>query len=193
MEPHSHDQSHMRSETCSCGHDHSHDLERDETCGCGQDHNHVHDENCGCGGHHHHEAPPVCDIFEDETLNETAGGLMRLLDLHGFLPCARFVVRSSREPDFENVALAPVFISGEDDSVLFLRAIGDILLSLAYHGYISIDYDIPLKGYDYSYFKGSAAYRLFEETVREAQTREGFLGDIADIEYGSIAPLKRDD
>ena len=173
-----------------------HDHEHGPSCDCGHDHEHVHTHNhaddcdCGCGHEHSHEPAQICDIFQDGKLNEAASGFMELLKTHRFLPCASFVLRSSTEPEFSSAALAPVFITDGKEEISFLRAIGDILLGLEYHGYISIDYDIPLEGFDYSYFRESRAYRIFEQTVAEAKSREGFLGDIADIEFGSIAPLE---
>ena len=176
--------------SCDCGHDHGHHHhEHGEGCGCGHDHghhHHEHGEGCGCGhdhGHHQQFFP----IFQEGVLNEVAEGFMHLLSTHKFLPCARFVVKSSSEPEFSNVALAPVFIDDGEEEVLVLRAMGEVLLGLEHHGFISIDYDIPLDNFDYSYFKESRAYRLFEQTVAEAKDKQGFLGDIAEIEFGSIA------
>jgi len=142
---------------------------------------------CACGHDHCHEAPRSYDIFKDGKRNEAAEGFIHLLNTHHFLPCARFLLKSTRQPEFTSIALAPVFISDGEESVALLRSIGELLLGLEQHGYISIDYDIPLDGFDYTYFQESKAYRLFEQTVQEARGREGFLGDIAAIEFGSIA------
>ena len=161
--------------SCGCGHDHEH-----------RDHHHAHGENCGCGCDHHEQQRDY-PIFQEGALNEAAAGVMHLLQTHKFLPCARFVVKSSVEPDFMNVALAPVFIDSGEEEVMVLRAMGEVLLGLEHHGYVSIDYDIPLNNFDYSYFKESKAYKLFVQTVAEAKGKPGFLGDIADIEYGSMA------
>jgi ABC-type uncharacterized transport system, permease component len=180
--------------SCGCGHDHGqhvHTHVHSESCGCGHDHahhHHAHGASCGCGhdhGHQHKDYP----IFQEGALNEVATGFMHLLSTHKFLPCARFVVRSSKEPDFTNVALAPVFIDDGEEEVMVLRAIGEVLTGLEHHEFISIDYDIPLENFDYSYFKESKAYKLFEQTVAEAKGKPGFLGDIADIEFGSIAAI----
>ena len=179
---------------CGCGHDHAHHHhEHGEGCGCGcgcghdhGHHHHEHGESCGCGHHHQHH---VYSIFQEGVLNEVAEGFMHLLSTHKFLPCARFVVKSSAEPEFSNVALAPVFIDDGEEEVLVLRAMGEVLLGLEYHGFVSIDYDIPLDNFDYGYFKESRAYKFFEQTVAEAKGKAGFLGDIADIEFGSIAAI----
>lgn len=173
---------HIHGESCGCGHDHTHDHTH---------HDHAHGEDCDCGHDHsqHHQASDF-NLFDNGVLNETAAAFMNLLETHRFLPCARFVVTSSAEPEFSNVALAPVFINDGTEDILFLRAIGNVMTALEHQGYISIDYDIPLEGFDYSYFKESNAYKLFEETVAEGREREGFLGDTATIEFGSIAPLK---
>ncbi|MCD7948211.1 MAG: hypothetical protein LUG13_07975 [Oscillospiraceae bacterium] len=149
-----------------------------------------HDHACNCGHDHANEAAHSCDVFTDGQLNEAADGFLQLLKTHHFLPCARFVLKSTSEPAFSSVALAPVFISDGEESVSVLRAIGDILLGLEQHGYLSIDYDIPLDGFDYTYFKESRAYQLFVQTVREGKDRDGFLGDTATIEFGSIAPIE---
>ena len=160
-------------------------------CDCSHDHEHEHSPDCDCGHDHEHShaASPPCEIFQDGALNEVAAGFLRLLENHHFLPCARFVLKSSTEQEFESIALAPVFISDGEETPAFLRSVGEVLLALEYHGYISIDYDILLDGYDYTYYTESRAYKLFEQTVSEAGGREGFLGDTASIEFGSIAPL----
>ena len=164
-------------------------MNTDHSCGCGHNHahTHAHGESCGCG--HDHGSKKTYPIFQEGALNEVAAGFMHLLHTHKFLPCARFVVKSSKEPDFTNVALAPVFIDGGEEEVMVLRAIGEVLMGLEHHGFVSIDYDIPLNNFDYSYFKESKAYKLFEQTVAEAKGKPGFLGDIADIEFGSIAAI----
>ena len=161
------------------------------SCGCGHYHQHKHEEGCSCGceHHRHHGEPPSYEIFEDGKLSEKAIRFMHLLESHKFLPCARFIITSSVEPSFFNIALAPVFISDKEESVSLLKETGSVLLGLERHGYISIDYGVLLTNFDYSYFKESAAYKLFEETVSDAKQQQGFLGDTAVIEFGSIAPL----
>ncbi len=156
------------------------------------EHDHVHDENCSCGEHEHshsHDPALALSIFEDGELNDSAASFMGLLNTHKFLPCARFVVKSSKESSFSNVVLSPVFVTDGTEQVSVLRSIGDILIGLELNDYISIDFDIPLEGFDYSYFYESAAFKLLEQTVAEAKDRDGFLGDTATIEFGSIAPL----
>lgn len=153
-------------------------------------HTEHHGHDCDCGHDHSHDTSHSCKIFQDGKLNEAADGFLQLLKTHHYLPCARFILKSSVEPEFSSVALAPVFINDGEESPDFLRRVGEVLLGLEHHGYISIDYDIPLEGSDYSYFKESKAYKLFEQSVEDAKSRERFLGDTATIEFGSIAPIE---
>ncbi len=148
-----------------------------------------HNHACHCGHDHGQEAAHSCALFQNGALNDAAAAFLQLLKTHHFLPCARFILKSTTEPSFSSVALAPVFIRDGEESVGVLRATGDMLLELEAHGYISIDYDIPLDGYDYTHFKDSRAYQLFVQTVMEGKDRPGFLGDTPTIELGSIAPI----
>ncbi len=163
------------------------------------EHNHSH--NCGCGGHHHghhhhehdhhggccgkHKNPKLEDLNDHEIhfLNHLLG--------YKFMPVTRFVVKSSKESDFENVVLEPVFVVEESDTMEFVKNFGNKLQKLENLGFLTLDYDIPLDGYNYNEYHNSEIFAYFKNTVEEAKGKDGFLGDIPEIECGSIAPTEK--
>ncbi len=168
-------------------HKHSHG------CGCGShSHHHDHHHNCGCHSHGIHEKG--CCKHKNvtiEDLSETELVFLRQLLESRLLPVVRFIVTSSKEHDFKNVALSPVFIVDVKDSMEQIKSIGKQLKNLEDLGLITLDYDIPLEGYAYKEFLDSEIYAYFNETVKEARGKDNFLGDIPTIECGSIAPTEQ--
>ncbi len=108
------------------------------------------------------------------------------LSHHQALPVARFVLESSREHDFSSVALAPVFLRSAADEMSDVKEAGAFLLGLEAMGCLTLDYDIPLRGYPYEEYDHSALYAYFVSTVKEGASR-GFLGDTPRLELGSMA------
>lgn len=159
---------------------------------------HHHEGGCGCGGHHHehhhhegcscgcHEEETEVEIVVDTNLDEgQLAFLGQLLEIK-YLPVVRFVVKSAKEEDFASVALAPVFIRDLKDSMADVKQAGGFLSQLEQQGMISIDYDMPLDGYAYNEYRNCELFQFFCETVKEGKDREGFLGDKATLELGSI-------
>lgn len=136
-------------------------------------HDHDH-EHCGCGRH--------------AGLTGPQADFMHHLEHHHFLPVARLLVESSREEDFSSVALAPVYLRAAEEEMSSIRETASLLLELEEKGLLTLDYDYPLDGYDYTEYKNSAIYAYFCETIEEGKVRPGFLGDIPYLELGSIAP-----
>lgn len=179
---------HEHGKGCGCGGHHNH--EHGEGCGCGGHHNHEHGEGCGCGGHHHHhhhhqqhEAISINDI----TVTSVQVTFLKELEYRGFLPIAQFIVQSSKEGDFTVVALAPVFIRNLGDTMDEIKQARDFLLNLEKMGLITLDYDFPLKGYEYDEYKHCNMFQFFCETVEEGTNKAGFLGDTPSLECGSMA------
>lgn len=148
-----------------------------------------HDHACGCGCHgHHHEGHRHSSPVGREALTKNQLDFLHQLSHCGALPVARFLVGSSREEDFLSVALAPVFLRSPEDDMARVKEAGAFLAKLEELGMLTLDYDIPLKGYDYPEYKESALYAYFEETVRQgAAEHPGFLGDTPILELGSMA------
>lgn len=164
---------------CCGGHDHG------EGCGCGGHHHHHHDhEGCGCGCHQEEEETVI--VVDTNVDEGQLAFLKQLLEIK-YLPVAQFVVKSTKEEDFASVALAPVFIRDLKDSMADVKQAGGFLSQLEGQGLISIDYDMPLEGYTYNEYRNCDLFQYFIQTVKEGQEREGFLGDKATLELGSIA------
>ena len=103
------------------------------------------------------------------------------------LPVSRFVMTSSTEKEARFVSLAPVYIEALDDSMESVKQKGSVLSKLEIKGLISLNYDIPMQGYDYTQHTNSALFAYFTETVNDAKKKPSFLCDTAEIEFGSIA------
>ncbi len=166
-------------------------------CGCGNhshnhSHNHGHHHNCGCHTHDSHEN--CCGKHKQvsaKDISETEIHFLKHLLEYKFLPVAKFVVKSNKEPDFENTALSYIFIIDVKDSMEQVKNAGKKLRNLEGLGLITIDYDIPLNGYAYEEYHNSDIYAYFKKSVNDAKGNEGFLGDSAIIECGSIAPTEK--
>lgn len=103
-------------------------MEKTEDCarcgGCG------HCKGCGCAG---------------RALSEGAAAFLSVLSQTPFLPVARYIAEDgSGHP--VTLQPAPVYASGEGDTVESVRRTADALNELEARGLVSIDYDIPLKG-----------------------------------------------
>lgn len=148
----------------------------------------THDDHCGCGcGHDHshghaHHTPPV-----DGNVTENQAAFLHQLGHSHYLPVAQFIIEDSRDDDFAVTALAPVFLRSAADAMETVKEAGAFLKKLEEMGLITLDYDMPLEGYAYEEYRGSALYEYFCQTVSEAAERPGFLGNTPCLELGSIA------
>ncbi len=155
---------------CCANHEHSH--------------NHEHGHGGGCCGKHK-KLPSI------ETLSEAETIFLENLIHHRYFPVAQYVLKSSREPDFESIMLTPVFLQTLGDSIEKIREVGATLKKLEKDGFITIDFEIPLKNYEYKEYYEAEAHSIFTRTVEQGKMREDFLGDTAVVEAGSIAPTDR--
>ena len=169
---------HEHHEGCACGHEHHHD---DHT------HHEHHDHTCGCECHdhnHHHEPEYLGGI---EGLTDGEAQLLQMLGRYKYLPVARFLLRSGSEQELEMTAMAPVALNSADEEKAVVKARGEALQSLSDKGLITLDYDIPLRDYDYDGYTKSHIFAELEQMAVEAKGREGFLFDTAAMELGSMA------
>ena len=183
--------------SCGCT-DHDHH-EHSNSCGC-TDHHHEHSNSCGCTDHHHHEHSDSCgcgcdcgcedeatvSLNPDTKLTSDQLAFLRELAHHNYMPIAQFVLKSTVEPNFESVALYPVFIGTTEDSMETVKNMGNFLQELEDMGVITLDYDLPLKGYAYEEYHNCALYSYFCKTVTSSQGNENFLGDTPTLELGSM-------
>ncbi|WP_409969493.1 hypothetical protein RFF05_06150 [Bengtsoniella intestinalis] len=165
---------------CCGGHDESKET---QGCGCGG-HDHAHGEGCGCGGHE--EATPMY-TYNQEPLSDAQKTFLQQMAQCCYLPVARYVVKSSKESDFQMGAFGPAFIQGDHHSRMELEQVRLFLTELEHLGLLSLDYDIPLDGYDYGIYGESEVFTQLKEAVADSQGKAGFLGDIATYEEGSMA------
>lgn len=121
-----------------------------------------------------------CDSVVPTPLTETERQLLGALAQNAFLPVARFLLRSPEQPELSFVMSAPVYLPAPEADADTLRACGTALLSLHKRRYITLDYGVPLDGFDYAGWERSEFYRSFAFSV-DAPGAEPFL------EPGSIA------
>ncbi len=199
-----HHHEHAHGEGCGCG-GHHHEHAHGEGCGCGgHHHEHAHGEGCGCGGHHHEHAhgegcgcgghgtaPDQLDdgtpiVRREATTNEMLF-LQFLLPVAPF-PVANYLVTSSKESDFCNVALRDVCLQASDDSVETIKEMAAFLHAMAAADLIEIDYEHALCETSYAHFTASDSYHLLKETVAQASGKPGFWGDAVQLEKGCLYP-----
>ena len=150
-----------------------------------------HDKHCNCGhDHEHHDHTDACINAEPVEATENQKAFLHQLSHNRYLPVARFTLEDSREGDFVSTALAPVFLRSAADDMDRVKEAGAFLQKLEDTGFITLDYDIPLNGYDYEEYKTSELYKYFCATVAEGASRPNFLGNTPVLELGSMALTK---
>lgn len=155
---------------------------------------HVHGADCGCESHHHeheheHGADCGCAAYTGgiQGLSDEEAKLLRLIGQFGSLPLTRFVLTSSKDDSLNLAALEPAVLDFESEDIEAVKQRGLDLLSLEDKGLITLDYDIPISGYDYKGYKNSAIFGELQSAAQEASTKPGFLFDTASIDMGSMA------
>lgn len=87
--------------------------------------------------------------------------LMDLLAQRAFLPVARFLLENPDNSALSFVMSAPVYLETEQDTPQDLSRAGTALLSLQKRQYVTLDYNVPLQGFDYSAWERSQYYQNF--------------------------------
>nr|WP_315019517.1 hypothetical protein [uncultured Aminipila sp.] len=168
----------------SHAHNHEQHAHHEHSCGCSctaHGHSHSQEQEENCGG--------CCSKQEQGPINLNKEELEILLELKEFnyLPISEFVMSSSENHHIRFSSLAPVYIRDLRDSMETVKRIGTVLKGLEKKELISLDYDIPLQGYDYTMHTESELYKYFIKTVEDGTDQPGFLCDRAEIELGSAA------
>ncbi|MCD8051487.1 MAG: hypothetical protein LUE89_07405 [Clostridiales bacterium] len=91
--------------------------------------------------------------------------LLDLLAQNAFLPVARFLLRSPENPELSFVMSAPVYLTGPETTQEELRTAGTALLQLQRRGFLTLDYGVPLSGFDYAAWERSTLYRQFAQSA----------------------------
>jgi hypothetical protein len=124
-----------------------------------------------CGG---------CGKQPNTPLTHKERQLLELLAENAFLPVARFLLRSRENPEMAFVMSAPVYLHTKEDTASEMKETGRALLSLQKRRLITIDYDIPLSGFDYQSWESSDLYQQFTASASTQETEPV-------LEGGSIA------
>ena len=143
--------------------------------------------DCSCHSHSSDSGKGHAHSQEPLTISSDEKSVLLELTQCSQLPVSRFVMSSSTEKEARFVSLAPVYIKALDDSMESVKQKGSVLSQLEKKGLISLDYDSPMQGYDYTLHTNSALFAYFTETVNEAKKKPSFLCDTAEIEFGIIA------
>ncbi len=154
---------------------------------CGKHHGNEAHEHHSHHGHHEHKGG-CCGKHH---VTEAEKHFLSHLIEAKFLPITQFVIKSSKEHSFEVVALSPVFIESENATMERVKELGRILLKLEKLGLIDLDFDIPLSNFNYDVYEKSELFEFFKKTVEDGCKQDGFLGDLATLECGSIAPTEK--
>lgn len=165
---------------CACGHDHEHEHE----------HTHEHGCTCGCGHDHEHEHEIPTYLLKAAAhiaVNGNELAILQTVDAASCLPCARFLGLKSDEDEVAVDCLSPVYLYETTDSMEDAKSIGAVLKGLEDKGLLSLDYDMPIDGYDYTLYTESDLYTFFCQTMEEAKSQPNFLCDTPQIELGSMA------
>lgn len=123
---------------------------------------------------------PHCKGCTPSPLSAEERHLLDLLSQQAFLPIARFLLQNPENPELSFVMAAPVFLETPEDSAEAIRAAGTGLLSLQKRRYLTLDYDCPLKGFDYGTWEQSRHYQDF---VFSSQSKDA----VPLLERGSAA------
>ena len=110
----------------------------------------------GCGG---------CTSSE---LNREERAILLELAQTPFLPLVQFVRRESYFAPLEPLEPSPVYLRTGEEDTAEIELVSLALRRLASRGYLTLDYDIPLSGYDYVLYQTSALCR------RLAQMNPGY-------------------
>ena len=113
-------------------------------------------QGAGCGG---------CGSSE---LNREERAILLELAQTPFLPLVQFVRRESYFAPLEPLEPSPVYLRTGEEDTAEIELISLALRRLASRGYLTLDYDIPLSGYDYVLYQTSALCR------RRAQMSPGY-------------------
>lgn len=159
------------------------------------EHNPCHDHGCCCHDHTSshsccHSQPHSCcgsHAPSEIILSHAQAELLARFAQTPFLPLVRFLYHASQEEDLESIGLSAVYLETGNEALDQVKATAALLEALEEKQLITLDYDIPLSNYDYSLYKASHVYGLFQTAVAEGAKQPGFLFDTPDLEMGSMA------
>ena len=163
---------HQHGDSCGCG---AHQHECDHS-----NHHHEHNEHCGCG--HEHVPMP-----SPEGLSPVQVDILLELRQRKCLPVACFSLAKADDERRYGVALAPVYLGTPEDSMDRVKEIGKELSLLEGMELLTLDYDIPLKDYNYEEYKTSGLYAYFVKTVEKTARQPDATFDTPTLELGSMA------
>lgn len=179
------DHQHDHDSSCGCEHEHHH--HDNAPCSCGHDHHHHdhHGHACTCGCEH--DPKPISADAHAVEVNGNELAILQTVLGASCLPVARLIGTKQGESAVVIDCLSPVYLYETSDTMDEVKAVGAVLKGLEDKGLLSLDYDMPINGFDYSLYTQSDLFAYFVHTIDEAKERGGFLCDTAQIELGSMA------
>ncbi|MEG0830207.1 MAG: hypothetical protein RSD88_06570 [Anaerovoracaceae bacterium] len=154
-------------------------------------HDNSHEHGCGCScGSHDHDHEEKCRAKKNQgpiTLNKEEVEMLLFFKENKYIPISEFVMAGSENDHIAFSALAPVYLMKSDDTMEDVKKVGTVLKSLEEKDIISLDYHIPLQGYDYSIHTDSKLFKYLIKTIEDGKDNPDFLCDKAEIELGSAA------
>ncbi|MFI3253240.1 MAG: hypothetical protein R3Y63_02705 [Eubacteriales bacterium] len=84
-----------------------------------------------------------------------------------FLPVAQFLLRAKDPNEQGHMSLEPVFVETGDEDFSEIKRQAEVILILAQKNIVSVDFDAPLEGSDYSIFNNS--FQTLSNAVADSQ------------------------
>ncbi len=168
------------------------EFDKKSSCGCsggccGED-SHESENSLGCCGGS--SSTGCCKNkvkFDTNKLGEKELEILDVLKMNFNLPIVEFVLKSSKESDFESICLSPVLVLDKEDDLETVKQTAKALKVLESEEFIIINLDEELKNCKYEEYEDSKILAYFKQTVEAAKEYPNFLGDIAVVEKGFIA------
>lgn len=125
--------------------------------------------------------------FDISELSEKELKILDLLKINFNLPLVEFILKSTKESDFESICLSPVFIFDKNDDIDMVKDTAKALKNLESKEFIVLNLDENLLNCTYEEYENSSVLAYFKDTVKTASEYPNFLGDIAQIKKGYMA------
>lgn len=140
----------------------------------------VKNDVCCCGVCKH------CHCKRHQGLKERELAFLLCLRQIPFLPVCAFAMGDGVNDQSDRIVFAPFYLLEPSESFERLIETGLLLQGLADKGFISLNYQLPLQGYDYLDYWQSNAYKTYCEAVLSGK-ENGALCSTPKLYCGSLA------
>lgn len=153
---------------------------------------------CGCGCHQSTESNQspcnsCCQSLPEDSKNPlhveispSEEILLKKLAQCPFLPMAHYLLTSTQSHHLKNIALSHVFLESGEETIPQIKETAQTLLELEERDIVSMDFDTPLEGTEEGLFTNSLSYKLLLDTIKDGASREDFIFDQSEIQFGSV-------